>query len=121
MGSGRVTSLPIVFQHVLTYLPTAIVEGHDQVLKIISEAPKNTMAYVRAGEQVATAQKAPAGILTAATDWQLPEDLEKQLKLPSNMAVTTLRIDTVHVCKASWEASERKLSKYTGLVNDCQQ
>lgn len=64
-------------------------------------------------------------------------DPEHQLKFPCHTAVTTLRPDIVLVSELSkqvvlleltipWEdhleeALERKLSKYTGLVSDCQQ
>ena len=72
----------------------------------------------------------------SARDWQLLMDLEHQLKFPSHIAVTTLRPDIVLVSESTkqavlleltvpWEdrleeAFERKLSKYAGLVSDCQ-
>ncbi|XP_061093280.1 uncharacterized protein LOC133125737 [Conger conger] len=123
---------------------------HDQVLKTIAEAisagllwakqfrpSKRTIAFVRAGEQATTARRTSAGILTSARDWQLLVDLERQLKFPSHIAATTLRPDIVLVSESTkqavmleltvpWEdrleeAFERKLSKYAGLVSDCQQ
>ncbi|XP_063056077.1 uncharacterized protein LOC134450154 [Engraulis encrasicolus] len=142
-------------EHVLSCCTTALGEGryrwrHDQVLKTIAEAistglvwakqqrtPKNNITFVKAGEQVTPANKAPTGILTSAKDWQLLVDLEKQLRFPSNIAVTTLRPDIVLVSESTkqvvlleltvpWEdrleeAFERKLSKYAGLVSECQQ
>ncbi|XP_061101211.1 uncharacterized protein LOC133130563 [Conger conger] len=123
---------------------------HDQVLKTIAEAisagllwakqfrpSKRTIAFVRAGEQATPARRTSAGILTSARDWQLLVDLERQLKFPSHIAATTLRPDIVLVSESTkqavmleltvpWEdrleeAFERKLSKYAGLVSDCQQ
>ena len=73
----------------------------------------------------------------SARDWQLLVDLEHQLKFTSHIAVTTLCLDIILVSESTkqavlleltvpWddrleEAFERKLSRYTGLVNDCQQ
>ncbi|XP_060938981.1 uncharacterized protein LOC133018922 [Limanda limanda] len=124
---------------------------HDQVLKTIAEAisaglawakqfrpSKITIAFVRAGDKPTPARRtSSAGILTSARDWQLLVDLEHQLKFPSHIAVTTLRPDIVLVSESTkqavlleltvpWEdrleeAFERKLSKYAGLVSDCQQ
>ena len=124
---------------------------HDQVLKTIAEAistglvwskqfrpTKKTIAFVRAGDTAAPARRtSSAGILMSARDWQLLVDLEHQLKFPSHIAVTTLRPDIVLVSESTkqavlmeltvpWEdrleeAFERKLSKYAGLVSDCQQ
>ncbi|XP_030004234.1 uncharacterized protein LOC115429122 [Sphaeramia orbicularis] len=123
---------------------------HDQVLKTIAEAistgierakrsrpSKKTITFVRAGEQAIPARRPPAGILTTARDWQLLVDLERQLKFPRHIAATTLRPDIVILSEATkqavlleltvpWEdrieeAFERKLSKYTGLISDCQQ
>ncbi|XP_061896514.1 uncharacterized protein LOC133645675 [Entelurus aequoreus] len=123
---------------------------HDQVLKTIAEAistglawakqfhpSKKTIAFVRAGDTPTPASRTSAGILTSAKDWQLLVDLENQLKFPSHIAVTTLRPDIVLVSESTkqavlleltvpWEdrleeAFERKLSKYAGLVSDCQQ
>ena len=124
---------------------------HDQVLKTIAEAisaglawakqfrpSKKTIAFVRAGDKPTPARRtSSAGILTSARDWQLLVDLEHQLKFPSHIAVTTLRPDIVLVSESTkkavlleltvpWEdrleeAFERKLSKYAGLVSDCQQ
>lgn len=60
-------------------------------------------------------------------------DLEKQLKFPSHIVVTTLRTDIILVSDSikqvvlleltvPWEeAFERKLSKYEGLISDCRQ
>ncbi|XP_028310814.1 uncharacterized protein LOC114468234 [Gouania willdenowi] len=119
---------------------------HDQVLKTISEVisegivyakrARPSIAFVRAGEQPTPARRTSAGILTSAKDWQLLVDLEHQLKFPGHIAVTTLRPDIVLVSEASKqivlleltipcedrleEAFERKLSKYAGLVSDCQ-
>ncbi|XP_053332775.1 uncharacterized protein LOC128506382 [Clarias gariepinus] len=142
-------------EHILSCCSTALGEGryrwrHDQVLKTIAEVistglvwakqfrpSKKTIAFVRAGEQVTSVKRTPVGILTSARDWQLLVDLERQLKFPSHIAVTTLRPDIVLVSEATkqavlleltvpWEdrleeAFERKLSRYAGLVSDCQQ
>ncbi|XP_031418446.1 uncharacterized protein LOC105897391 [Clupea harengus] len=124
---------------------------HDQVLKTIAEAisaglawakqfrpSKKTITFVRAGDKPTPARRtSSAGILTSARDWQLLVDLEHQLKFLSHIAVTTLRPDIVLVSESTkkavlleltvpWEdrleeAFERKLSKYAGLVSDCQQ
>ena len=142
-------------EHVLSCCTRALGDGryrwrHDQVLKTIAEAisagmvwakqvrpSKRTIAFVKAGEQATPARRTSAGILTTARDWQLLVDLERQLKFPSHIAVTTLRPDIVIVSESTkqavlleltvpWEdrleeAFERKLSKYAGLISDCQQ
>lgn len=145
-------------EHILSCCTKALGEGryrwrHDQVLKTIAEAistglvwskqfrpTKKTIAFVRAGDMARTPtarRTSSAGILVSARDWQLLVDLERQLKFPSHIAVTTLRPDIVLVSESTkqvvlmeltvpWEdrfeeAFERKLSKYTGLVSDCQQ
>ncbi|XP_051928401.1 uncharacterized protein LOC127604984 [Hippocampus zosterae] len=142
-------------EHILGGCTRALGDGryrwrHDQVLKTIAEAitaglawakqfrPSNkTIAFVRAGDKpTAASRTSSAGILTSARDWQLLVDLEKKLKFPSHIAVTTLRPDIVLVSESTkqavlleltvqWEdrleeAFERKLSKYAGLVSDCQ-
>lgn len=77
------------------------------------------------------------GILPSARDWQLLVDLEKQLKFPSHIVVTTLRPNIIRVSESTkqvvpleltvpWEdcleeAFERKLSKYKGFASDCKQ
>lgn len=68
---------------------------------------------------------------TSARDWQLLVDLKQQLKFPSHIVVTTLRPDRLDQLllleiKLPWEerfdeAFQWKLSKYAGLVSDCQQ
>ena len=142
-------------EHILSCCPKALGEGryrwrHDQVLKSVAEAiapgiesakrsrpSKQTIAFVRAGEQPRRTSKTSAGILTTAKDWRLLVDLEKQLKFPNDIAATTLRPDIVLVSDSTkqvvlleltvpWEdrleeALKRKLFKYTGLVNSCQQ
>ncbi|XP_062283087.1 uncharacterized protein LOC133987658 [Scomber scombrus] len=124
---------------------------HHQVLKAIAEAistglewakqfrpSKKSITFVRAGDNPTPVRRTTsAGILMSARDWQLLVDLEHQLKFPSHIAVTTLRPDIVLVSESTkqavlleltvpWEdrleeAFERKLSKYTGLVSNCQQ
>ncbi|XP_062916611.1 uncharacterized protein LOC134352920 [Mobula hypostoma] len=143
-------------EHILSSCARALGEGryrwrHDQVLKTIAEAvsagvewakrsrpSKQTIAFVRAGEQPTPAKRTSAGILTSARAWQLLVDLEGQLKFPNHIAATTLRPDIVLVSESTkqvqvvlemtvpWEDSleedfERKLSKYAGLVSNCQQ
>ena len=65
----------------------------------------------------------------SARDWQLLVDLENQLKFPSQIAATTLSLSPPSKqleLTVPWEVRleedfERKLSKYAGLVSDCQQ
>lgn len=98
---------------------------------------QETITFVRAVEQPNPARRTPAGPLTFGRDWQLLVDLEHHLKFPSNSAVTNLQPDIVLVSEFTrqlvlmeltvpWEdrledALKRKLSKYAGLVRDCQQ
>ncbi|KAL7863464.1 hypothetical protein SRHO_G00124480 [Serrasalmus rhombeus] len=65
---------------------------------------QKTIAFVRAAEQAAPVKRSPAGILTTARDWQLLVDLERQLKFPSHIAVTTLRPDLVLVSESTKQA-----------------
>ncbi len=138
-------------EHILSCCPKALREGryrwrHDQVLKTIAEVistgverakqsrpSKQRINFVRAGEQPTATKRKSAGILTSARDWQFLVDLEKQLKFPSHIVVTTLRTDIILVSESikqvvlleltvPWEeAFERKLSKYEGLISDCRQ
>lgn len=129
-------------EHILSCCTMALGEGryrwrHDQVLKTIAEAistglewakqfhpSKKIIAFVRGGEQVIPARRSPAGILISARDWQLLVDLEWQLKFPSHWCLrpqSKLLELTVPWEDRLEEASERKLSKYAGLISDCQQ
>ncbi|KAL7880337.1 hypothetical protein SRHO_G00025910 [Serrasalmus rhombeus] len=127
--------------HILSCCTTALGEGryrwrHDQVLKTIAEAISTGLLQAkqfRPSKKTITwgastpVKRSLAGILTTARDWQLLVDLERQLKFPSHIALTTLRPDIVLVSestkqaallepKVPWEdhleeAFERKLSK----------
>ena len=123
---------------------------HDQVLKAIAGAidtgierakkfqpTKRTITFVRAGERPKQLKKTSAGILASARDWRMLVDLEQQLRFPSHIIATNLRPDIVLTSDSTrqavlieltvpWEdrleeAYERKLSKYSKLVGDCQQ
>ena len=76
------------------------------------------------------------GLLSEANDWTVLEDLDKQLKFPSEIALTRLRPDLVLFSKASkrviwWELTvpseeriaashELKLDRYTSLQAEIQ-
>ena len=139
-------------EHILSSCPTALGEGryqwrHDQVLKTIAETISRAMdntkhvrhqrgiTFVRAGEQSQAKARPPAGLFTAAADWELRVDLGRQLRFPDHIVATTLRPDMVllsaslkHVLllelTVPWEdrmeeANERKRSKYQELVELC--
>ena len=96
---------------------------------------RQSIAFVRAGEEPQQRCSQAGGLLATARDWQLKVDLGKQLKFPENIAVTTLRPDIVLVSEGTkqvvlleltvpWEdrmeeAFERKRAKYEELASEC--
>ncbi len=77
---------------------------HDQVLKSLAgverarhlKTSQRSINFVKAREQPKTsAARTSAGILASARDWQLQVDMERQLKVPTQVLTTTLRPDIV--------------------------
>lgn len=120
---------------------------HAQVLKSIAEAIKGikgrrytqtTAKAIHCVKEGQRPEKTPkncsAGLLSAARDWVMTVDLEKQLKIPPHITQCRLRPDIILVSEATkqlflleltvpWEermeeAQERK-EKYQELVEDC--
>ena len=140
-------------EHILSCCPKALGEGryrwrHDQVLKALADsictaiqssktqvAPKQTITFVRAGQRVNNQPTSAGGLLATARDWQLQVDLGRQLKVPANIATTSLRPDMILKSEATkqvvlleltvpWEdrieeANERKRAKYSELTTEC--
>ena len=96
-----------------------------------------TIAFVKVGEKPKTTSKSSAGMLDSAKDWHMLVDLEKQLRFPGHIVATKLRPDIVLTSDSTRqvvmleltvpceerldEAYERKLAKYSDLVEGCQQ
>lgn len=120
---------------------------HDQVLAQVADGlekerkRKRTQAqykgpcfigFLRPGEK-AGKEDSCAGILGMAEDWEMRVDLERQLKFPEEIAITSSQPDFVLWSKAikqvalieltvPWEerikeAHERKLGKYQPLIH----
>ena len=139
-------------QHILSNCSKALIEGryrwrHDQVLKaiagVLSEALKNSkcqserqgISFVKEGSRQKPKLRNRTSLLSAAPDWQIEVDLEKQMKFPSNIAETRLRPDIIFFSNMKkkiimweltvpWEdnmevAHERKIAKYTNLTDKC--
>ena len=140
-------------EHILSCCPKALGEGryrwrHDQVLKSLADsictaiqnskaqvAPKQSITFVRAGQKANHQPKSSGGLLATARDWQLQVDLGRQLKIPANIATTSLRPDMVLTSESTkqvvlleltvpWEdrieeANERKRAKYSELTAEC--
>ena len=148
--------------HILAGCPVALSQGryrwrHDKVLKQIAEqvtfhcerrankkkgasVPGKSIEFVPAGRRVIEGkgkrEVSEFGLLSGATDWTVLADLDKQLKFPSEIALTRLRPDLVIFSKASkrviwWELTvpseeriaashELKLDRYTSLQAEIQ-
>lgn len=140
-------------EHILSSCPIALGGGrycwrHDQVLWTVAETisaaitcskhqklAQQAIHFIKAVEKPGTSQRAQAGLLSTAQDWQLTADLGKQLRFPESITATTLRPDLVLLSGKArqavileltvpWEdriegAAERKKAKYAGLVEDC--
>jgi hypothetical protein len=152
-------------QHILSGCPVSLRQGrytwrHDKVLKQIygqvsyhvehrvnnprrsTKSEDKCIGFVEAGKKVKASFKkvrsyGGMGIMTAAKDWKLVVDLEKQLKFPEEVGVQTrLRPDLImysaSIKRIIWweltcpseerisESHELKLDRYNNLQADCQ-
>lgn len=144
---------PANLEHILSSCRVALKDGrytwrHDQVLRVIAGALEvarkqdrqvqgklRFINFCRAGDKRTTSRQ-DHGILSTAGDWKMEADLDKQLRFPEEIAVTTSRPDIVLWSPSTkqvvmleltvpWEermeeANERKSTKYQELVEDCQ-
>lgn len=146
---------PCNLKHILSNCSVALVGGrytwrHDRVLKCIvsvidpivndhnskpGKPRNNAITFLRKGQARTSKAKAQRpSVLGTADDWVVVSDLETQLVVPREIAITSLRPDvvlwskkgkTVVLCELTcpWEenaewAHERKLTKYEGLKNE---
>lgn len=109
----------------------------NQIHQLIFKTLKNTVTFIKAGEKpAAPVRNTLPSLLAMVHNWELKVDLAKQLKFPEAVAKTTLRPDIVVTSVVSkqvilleltvpWEdrmeeAHERKRTKYSKLVEECQ-
>ena len=145
---------PCNLKHILSACKVALVEGrytwrHDKVLHCIVSSiectvkahnekpvlPKtNAINFLRTGEKAKVKKEARTSVLGVGDDWTVMSDLNTQLVVPTEIAITSLRPDIVIVSKKTrcvvmceltcpWEenaewAHERKLGKYEDLKNE---
>lgn len=64
----------------------------EAIAKFVKPRRQNNIIFVRAGEQLVTAQTS-SGMLNSASDWDLCVNLGRQLKLPNYIMVNMLRPD----------------------------
>ena len=132
--------------------PRALGDGryrwrHDQVLRTVADtvdaairannykSEARPIYFVQAGECPSLACKLNSCLLSTAQDWQWRVDIGNHLKVPKQIATTTLRPDLILWSTETkqvllieltvpWEenievACERKLEKYQELVEQC--
>ena len=145
---------PCNLKHILSACSVALFDGrytrrHDTVLNCIvsaiectvqahNEKPvklrNNTIKFLRQGENSKGKKPAKTSVLGEGDDWTVMSDLNTQLVVPTEIAITSLRPDVVLISKktksvimceltcpreenAEW-AHERKLLKYEDLKNE---
>ena len=139
-------------RHIMSACPRALGDGryrwrHDQVLRAVADMvdaairannykpEARPIYFVQAGECPHSACKINSCLLFTAQDWQWRVDIGNRLKVPEQIATTTLRPDLILWSTETkqvllieltvlWEenievASERKLEKYQELVEQC--
>ena len=147
---------PCNLKHILSNCNVALTSGrykwrHDKVLRCIAvicesvseehnnvphKLRNNTIKFLRSGDASSSKRKASSrsSVLGAGDDWSVICDLDSQLVVPRDIAITSLRPDlvmysrktkTIILCELTcpWEenaewAHERKLAKYEDLKNE---
>ena len=156
-GKSRIPSYPLcagkgTLRHIMSACPRALGDGryrwrHDQVLRTVADTvdaaiPVNNykpearpIYFVQADECPTSACKINSCLLSTAQDWQWRVDIGERLKVPEQIATTTLWPDLILWSTETrqvllieltvpWEenidvACERKLEKYQKLVEQC--
>lgn len=144
-------------QHILSGCKTALTQGryrwrHDKVLRKLAEAietrrleanhaslptSRPLIQFIRQGGEALSSSARESSLLTSGGEWAFRADLDRQLKFPQDITLTSLRPDTViwstitkTVIMAEltvpWEdgleaAFERKKEKYAELAAACAQ
>ena len=142
-------------RHIMSACPRTLGDGryrwrHDQLLRTVAdtvdaairannykpELQARPIYFVQAGECLPSACKINSCLLSTAQDWQWRVDIGIRLKVPEQIATTTLRPDLslwstetkqvllLRELTVPWEenievACERKLEKYQELVEQC--
>ena len=157
-GKSGIPSCPLcagkgTLRHIMSACPRALGDGryrwrHDQVLRTVAvtvdaairannyKPEARPIYFVQAGEcPPPSACKINSCLLSTAQDWQWRVDIGNRLKVPEQIATTTLRPDLILWSTETkqvllieltvpWEentevACERKLEKYQELVEQC--
>ena len=156
-GKSGIPSCPLcagkdTLRHIMSACPRALSDGryrwrHDLVLRTVADTvdaairannykpEARPIYFVQAGESPPSACKINSCLLSTTQDWQWRVDIGNCLKVPEQIATTTLRPDLILWSTETkqvllieltvpWEenievASERKLEKYQELVEQC--